>query len=197
MSAAAKLADVHEMLAPPERLSALFHMVNRLLPDDQVMLSVSPETPARGAQRGYLLLLKEGTLCIESSSAVDTGERRYRPSIPVETADDLPASIVHYVTRTKELLTIEDAVEDSRFSGDAVVRRTRSRSVLCVPITTRGDTVGVLYLEHNLVSGAFTSRQSGGRPAAAAVVQPLVWFCTDVSSFRNLRSVVIRSFVAV
>ena len=49
MSAAAKLADVHEMLAPPERLSALFHMVNRLLPDDQVMLSVSPETPAREA----------------------------------------------------------------------------------------------------------------------------------------------------
>ena len=37
------------------------------------------------------------------------------------------------------------------------MRRTRSRSVLCVPITARGDTVGVLYLEHNLVSGAFSS----------------------------------------
>ena len=119
------------------------------------LIRIAVETA--GAQRGYLLLLKEGKLCIEASSTVDAGERRYRPSIPVDAADDLPVSIVNYVTRTKELLTIADAAEDSPFSGDAVARRTRPRSVLCVPIVTLGDTVGVLYLEHNVVSGAFTS----------------------------------------
>ena len=119
-----------------------------------------------GAQRGYLLLRKEGKFCVEASSSFDTGERRYRPAIPVEAASDLPASIVHYVTRTKELLTLANVSEDPRFSGDLIARHTPSRSVLCVPIANRGDTVGVLYLEHSLVSGAFT-------PDRVAIVQSL------------------------
>ena len=94
---------------------------------------------------------------IEASSTFDQGELRYRPSIQIDSAEDVPTSIVNYVSRTKEILAIADAVEDPRFSGDAVVRRSRPRSVLCVPITTRSDTVGVLYLEHNLTSGVFTS----------------------------------------
>lgn len=119
------------------------------------LIKIAVETA--GAQRGHLLLLKEGKLGVEASSTFDTGERRHRPAVPVDAADHLPASVVHYVTRTKELLTVSDALTDSRFSGDAVVRRTKPRSVLCVPITNRGDMVGVLYLEHSLVSGAFTS----------------------------------------
>ena len=58
MSAIAKVADLRKILAPPERLSAFFHMVNRILPDGQVVLSIPPETPARDAlalmrQHGY------------------------------------------------------------------------------------------------------------------------------------------------
>lgn len=66
MSATAKLADVREMLERPERLSAFFHMVNRLLPNGQAVVSVSPETPARDAlalmrQHGYSQLpVKQG-----------------------------------------------------------------------------------------------------------------------------------------
>ena len=110
-----------------------------------------------GAQRGYLLLAKNHTLLIEASSTFDQGEIRYRPAIEIGLAEDVPASIVNYVTRTKEILTIADAAEDPRFSGDSVVRRLRPRSILCVPITSRGDTVGVLYLVHDLASGVFTA----------------------------------------
>ena len=46
------------------------------------LITIAVETA--GAQRGYLLLLKEGTLCIESSSAVDTGERRFLEVLPLE-----------------------------------------------------------------------------------------------------------------
>ena len=119
------------------------------------LIRISVETA--GAQRGYLLLSKEGKLVVEASSTFDQGERRYRPSIPIDSAEDLPAGIIKYVARTKELLVIADAMEDVRFSGDAVVRRSQTRSVLCVPIVSHGDTVGVLYLEHNLASGVFTS----------------------------------------
>lgn len=49
MTSTAKLGTLHEILAPPKRLSALFHMVNRLLPEGQVVASVPPEMPARDA----------------------------------------------------------------------------------------------------------------------------------------------------
>ena len=114
-----------------------------------------------GAQRGYLLLAKKHTLLLEASSTFDQGEIRYRPAIELDSAENVPASIVNYVSRTKEILTIADVVEDPRFSGDAVVRRLRPRSVLCVPITSRGDAVGVLYLVHDLASGVFTADRVG------------------------------------
>ena len=66
MSASVKLASLHEMLATPEPLSASFHMVNRLLPDGQVVLFVPPEMPAREAlalmyEHGYSQLpVKQG-----------------------------------------------------------------------------------------------------------------------------------------
>ena len=58
MRANGQFESLQELLAPPERLSALFHMVNRLLPDGQVVVSVPPEMPAREAlslmrQHGY------------------------------------------------------------------------------------------------------------------------------------------------
>ena len=63
------------------------------------LIRISVETA--GAQRGYLLLSKEGKLLIEASSTFDQGERRYRPSIPIDSAEDLPTGIVKYVARTK------------------------------------------------------------------------------------------------
>ena len=55
MSDTAKLAVLHELLAPPQRLTRLFHMVNRLLPEGQQVLSVPPNLPARDA----LAMMKE------------------------------------------------------------------------------------------------------------------------------------------
>ncbi len=119
------------------------------------LIRIAVETA--GAQRGYLLLVRTGTLLIEASSTFDQGEIRYRPAIEIGSSEDVPASIVNYVNRTKEILTIADAAEDPRFSGDPVVRRLRPRSVLCVPITSRSDAVGVLYLVHDLASEVFTA----------------------------------------
>ncbi len=110
-----------------------------------------------GAQRGCLLLAKEGKLMIEATSTLEQGELRYRPPIRIDSSENVPPGIVNFVARTKETLTIADALEDPRFSRDVVAHRSRPRSVLCVPIMSRGDVAGVLYLEHNLASGVFTS----------------------------------------
>jgi predicted transcriptional regulator len=53
-----KLAEIHQLFAPSEHLSTSFHVVNRLLPDAQEVLSIPPEMPARDAlalmhERGF------------------------------------------------------------------------------------------------------------------------------------------------
>ena len=46
-----KAIDLQAIVAPPERLSEFFHMVNRLIPDEQVVRDVPPEMPAHEALR--------------------------------------------------------------------------------------------------------------------------------------------------
>jgi predicted transcriptional regulator len=58
MAETMKLAEVRELFPEQKSLSSFFHMVNRVLPDGQVVLSVPPEMPAREAitlmrERGF------------------------------------------------------------------------------------------------------------------------------------------------
>ena len=56
-----------------------------------------------------------------------------------------------------ERVLLDDAAADAgRFSGDAYLARARPRSVLCLPIRRQAEVVALLYLENDLVPGAFT-----------------------------------------
>ena len=113
-----------------------------------------------GAQRGALLLDREGSLRIEAEASLDETGLRTR-IVPPESGDPagkIPASLINYVRRTKERVVLEDA-RASRFASDEYVTRMAPRSVLCIPILRRGEAIGVVYLENTLLGGAF-SRQS-------------------------------------
>ena len=84
------------------------------------------------------------------------------PSIleqPLETSEELSQQIVHYVARSRESLVLDDASQKGDFTGDSYVRRFAPKSVLCTPIIHQGKLAGILYLENNLVSGAFTEER--------------------------------------
>lgn len=71
---------------------------------------------------------------------------------------DLAASIVHYVIRTRESVILADASAQMPFPDDnAYVGRNGVRSLLCMPLTTQGKLIGVLYLENNLSAHVFTT----------------------------------------
>ena len=123
--------------------------------DSLVKRLVKIAVEAAGAQRGYLLRRESGTFLVVASSTFDGGETSYEPGQPAADVG-IPSTIVNYVGRTKKTLTIGDLEEDARFAGDEVVRQLRPRSVLCVPITNRGDTASILYLDHGAAPGVFT-----------------------------------------
>ena len=51
MTESATFDELCQKLVGPDRLSELFHMVNRILPEDQVVISAPPETKAGDALR--------------------------------------------------------------------------------------------------------------------------------------------------
>jgi PAS domain S-box-containing protein len=71
-----------------------------------------------------------------------------------------PLSVLNFVRRSQEQVLLGDATQPHAFSADACLRRRRPRSVLCLPLVRQSQTIGVLYLEHLLVTHAFTARHA-------------------------------------
>ena len=69
----------------------------------------------------------------------------------------LPVSIINYVARTKDNLVLPNATADKRFNSDRYINHTQPKSILCIPLLDRGKLKGILYLENNLTTDAFTS----------------------------------------
>lgn len=115
-----------------------------------------------GAQHGCLILKDEAAdqYFVEARADVES-----MGAIPAErepldaTTAHVSASIVRYVLRSRDAVTLDDAGVLGAFQADPYVKRERVRSVLCIPILRQGEVLGVLYLENNLTSHAFTKER--------------------------------------
>ncbi len=77
--------------------------------------------------------------------------------VSVSESDGVPSSLVHYVARTKKPVVLENASVDSTYSFDSYIKRTSPKSVFCFPVMNHGDMTGIIYMENNLITNAFTS----------------------------------------
>ena len=69
----------------------------------------------------------------------------------------IPISVLRYVQRTQEPLSVVDAARDDRFARDPYFADIDCCSLLVVPISSRGKLLAALLLENRLIRGAFTS----------------------------------------
>jgi predicted ATPase/transcriptional regulator with GAF, ATPase, and Fis domain len=109
-----------------------------------------------GAERGSLILEHGGEAFIHVEGTLDGVEVKLRKAIPLEQAMNLPLRVVNYVRRTSESVVLGDARSDDRYAKDEYIARARPRSVMCVPMLNQGRLIGVIYLENNLITDAFT-----------------------------------------
>jgi predicted ATPase/transcriptional regulator with GAF, ATPase, and Fis domain len=112
-----------------------------------------------GAERGFFLQERDGTLMIEAEAGTDGTPVRVRQGIPWADAPNLAHAVVRYVRRTGQDVVLANARTDERFADDAYIARAGAKSILCVPIGQQGRASGVLYLENNLTTGAFTPQR--------------------------------------
>jgi PAS domain S-box-containing protein len=109
-----------------------------------------------GAERGLLILIRDGELRIEANARTSHGKIEVAVRQAAVTPSDLPQSALHYMIRTQETVLLDDASAHPMYSQDEYVRRKHSKSILCLPIVKQAKLVGALYLENNLTVGAFT-----------------------------------------
>lgn len=108
-----------------------------------------------GAETGALVLDSEGELLVRARKAA-SGPSVVQEGVGLGDAEDISPGIVYYVVRTEELVVLDEPAEHPHFRNDRYVRGKRPKSVLCAPIAHKGGVSGVLYLENNHVTGAFT-----------------------------------------
>lgn len=109
-----------------------------------------------GAQTGLLILKQNEQLFIEAKGTVEPSEVVVCQSVPVDTSQELPQSLIHYVVRTREDLILTDVTREEKFTEDVYVIEKQPKSILCTPIIHQGELLGLLYLENSLTVGAFT-----------------------------------------
>ncbi|MBD2471507.1 AAA family ATPase [Nostoc sp. FACHB-145] len=115
-----------------------------------------------GAQTGCLLLENVDEWRIEAACELNDGESvcatRVLQSISI--ANRLPESIIHYVIRTHEPVILNDATREGHFINDLYIQNNQTQSLLCLPLLNQSKLIGVLYLENQLATGAFTPERS-------------------------------------
>ncbi|MEN6390198.1 MAG: AAA family ATPase [Syntrophomonas sp.] len=116
-----------------------------------------------GSNRGYLLL-KEDTGWMLSKCEHTYGLIEFFIEGREIILDNftgmvsLPVSVVSYVARTKEALII-DSVKDSQFALDSYFIEHSTSSALCFPVLFQNILKGIVYLENDLMTEAFSPKR--------------------------------------
>ncbi|HEY7374178.1 MAG TPA: AAA family ATPase [Polyangia bacterium] len=112
-----------------------------------------------GAQKGILILNHGGALEVEAQVTVEPYRIQFGLRQPIEQSADLAASVVQYVARSKETVVLENAAAEPRFARDRYIASRQPKSLLCLAMLHQGRLIGVLYLENNAATNAFSEER--------------------------------------
>jgi signal transduction histidine kinase len=153
ISTRSQLLDLNSVMKAAQTLSGeivLSHLLEK-------MMHIVIENA--GAEKGFLLLPKQDSWFIEAEGFMDNSETTVLQSLPIAESERMSANIIHYVARTKENVVLHDATQKGNFTRDTYIVKHCPKSVLCFPLVNQGQLTGILYLENNLTTGAFTANR--------------------------------------
>jgi transcriptional regulator with GAF, ATPase, and Fis domain len=119
-----------------------------------------------GAQRGVFLREHDGRWLIVARQEVACSGVTSLAPVPIKSREEVSRGIIQYVTRTGEVVCLDDARSDERFAADPYILRQQPKSIACLPIFNQAQLLGILYLENHLTTSAFA-------PSRLALLQVL------------------------
>ncbi len=112
-----------------------------------------------GAERILLILEDEGKWQIKAEQGPE-GTHLDLSKVLEKSQNYLAYSLIMYVLRTKEAVIVGDAEKEGLFTGDPYVTQNHIKSLMAIPLTHQTKLIGVLYLENNLTTSAFTNERA-------------------------------------
>ncbi|WP_198648556.1 AAA family ATPase [Cyanothece sp. BG0011] len=155
----AKELDLNSILKASQVISGEIILKNLL---EKLMRTIIENA---GAQRGFLLLENNNNWLIEAEGNIDDENLTILQSIPIhhseETSQDIKLSIpiINYVAHTQESIVLNDATQEGKFTQTTYIINNQPKSILCTPIINQGKLNGIIYLENNLTTDAFTPQR--------------------------------------
>ncbi len=102
------------------------------------------------AERAMLLRFDDqGELQVSVARNLD------QETLDSEASAEISRSVVRHVATTGEPVVTLNAQEDDRFAGMHSIVSYKLRSILCVPLITKGTITGVIYADNRIASGLF------------------------------------------
>ena len=96
---------------------------------------------------------------------------------PLTSNPNLPVKLINYVKNTQEIVVINELKTDLPVIDD-YLRQRQPKSLLCLPLLSQGQLIGILYLKNQFTIGAFTGER----------VEVLNFLCTQAAiSLENAR----------
>jgi diguanylate cyclase (GGDEF)-like protein len=130
-----------------------------IIPDQLLKKTLQISVTHAGAQRGYLIVAKDGRLEIEVCEDPDRKEERLALPLALDDCPALCHAIVHFVSRSREPIVLSNACKDGPYVTDPYIEKSGCKSLLCAPIVSRGQLSAIVYLENNLTPNAFTKQR--------------------------------------
>ncbi len=109
-----------------------------------------------GAERGFLLLNREGKLLVVAKEILGDSKEGNVTHQPIEDVDAISEMIVKYVEKTREAVLLNNASVEGIFEEDPYIIKNQPKSILCIPAIHKGKVNSILYLENNQTTHAFT-----------------------------------------
>ncbi len=109
-----------------------------------------------GAQKGYFLVEQKGALIIRAKGSNEVDPPVTLCSFAYENSKHLSHKVISYVQRTGKSVLLGDALKENFLGYDAYIQKERPKSILALPIAHHSHFIGILYLENNRVTHAFS-----------------------------------------
>lgn len=118
-----------------------------------------------GAERGFVVL-------VEPDGSLDFRVKRSLDGTDIPDAEfQISKSVLNQCIKTGEPQLLYDAMNSPEFGGARSVMDLQLRSIMCVPLTSRGKNIGAIYVENRTVKARFDKKD----------LPPLIIFANQAS----------------
>ena len=109
-----------------------------------------------GAETGIILIHQEEKWLVVAKANQNHIENC---QIPLVECQELPQSLIYSVARSQKTAVFDNLSASTQFARDPYIITRQPKSALCIPISKKGKSIAILYLENNLTVGGFTSER--------------------------------------